>query len=58
MCVCVCVYVHQATQKHTHTQLVISKTKKANEGDLFCDDILSFIGGESSVEDNEDGYTP
>ena len=30
---------------------------KANEGDLFCDDILSFIGGESSVEDNEDGYT-
>ena len=32
-----------------------SKTKKVNEGDL---DILSFIGGESSVEDNEDGYTP
>ena len=35
-----------------------SKTKKVNEGDLFCNDILSFIGGESSVEDNEDGYTP
>ena len=24
------------------------------KGDLFCDDILSFIGTESSVEDNED----
>ena len=31
-----------------------AKSKKANEGDLFCDDILSFIGAESSVEDNED----
>ena len=30
------------------------KTKKANEGDRFCDDILSFIVAESSVEDNED----